>query len=323
MKRSLAIGAGVLCGLLVLQGTAQAESGVANQPGAKKPGAFRVSDRCELSEADGVDATDARTAADIVCHELESRRIRPNSKFELVLKKLGTRTLLIFREHPASGSEPDEQRLYLSSIEELPALATQLADSLLVSSKRSEGSDSAAAFEPESAPGGERQPGTPRTPRTERFGAGIALVSATALGRAVVPSFGSELSFRFETSRFTILARGRAIGLGVFSSRLAGATFDVGGRFSLDVGKQALFVGIAPGLSYANLRTSEPNPRGGAALDASQSNWGGNVSAEFGVLLLRRERISVEFGLRFDFPLYSTSLGYPGALSLSAGLNFF
>jgi hypothetical protein len=252
--------------------------------------------RCKLGNNTGIDRVDAETATRLVCYELETRNVAPSSSFELDVGKLGARVVLILREIPRRG-EPTEQRTVMASIEETPSAATQFADSILATVRVREG----------------ELPGGPfAADRTRSFGAALGTYLSMPFNVAVPPSLGGELSLRFARDPFVVLLRGRGGGVGG-SFRLSNAGLEGGIRWQRGM-RHAFYAGGAFGVSYVALRADN---------NRSASNAGLMGSIEAGAWFWRSETISVELGARVDLPLFSTDLGYPAAISLTAGFIMF
>lgn len=260
---------------------------------------------CSLGDHHGVDPAEAKTAADVVCHEL-ARRGATNTEHEVRFGKLGGRTMVTLASH--SGNTYDERRTFVSSLDEIDVAGPRLSEALVSGKPLDETRNVDNVLASES-----------HTARMQRGSmAGEASVfGATSLGAASGASAGVALAFRYRAGNVGIGMSGRAGGIGSSDEKLSLASVDVGGRIYLTTGETAPYLGGGLGLGYFQV-----HHKGAGGLDGS----GLGSFGEVGIELLRTHSVAMVTSVRADLPFYALRSGststYVIPVSLNLGLVF-
>lgn len=285
--------------------TVQPEPGQA-AASAPSPAAVPITATCTLGEHPGVSDAEARTAADVVCHELAKARAT-NTEHEVRFGTLGGKTLVTVASR--SGNSYDERRTFLAGIDEInvaaPRLVTSLVEGKPLEDTRSV--DNVLASETRQAKVQNGQVG---------FDGGF--FGTTALGAAAGASGGIDLGLLYRAGNFGFSSHGRAGGIGSASTKVGLATIDVGGRWYMTNGDIAPFLGAGLGLAYVALS----HDHGGDDLSGS----GFAAHAAVGIELMRTHHTAASISARVDAPLFALK-GYGESqyvmpASLNVGLLF-
>ena len=267
--------------------------------------ATRLTATCSLGDHPGVDPDEARTAADVVCHEL-ARRGATNTEHEVRFGKLGGRTMVTLASR--AGNTYDERRTFVSSLDEIDVAGPRLSEALASGKPLDETRNVDNVLASES-----------HTARMQRgsMAAEASVFGATSLGAAAGASAGVALGFRYRAGNVGIGMSGRAGGIGSSDEKLSLASVDVGGRFYLTTGETAPYVGAGLGFAYFQVRHKEVGGQDGSGLGAF---------GEVGVELLRTHSVAMAASVRSDVPFFalqsaSTST-YVVPLSFNLGLLF-
>jgi len=237
---------------------------------------------CDLGDYVSVDADDAHTTADLVCHALATHHARPGA-YDIRIGKLGSKLLLVVSER-ASG---DDRRLFLGGIEEAPVAADRLAKALAEHTTLAEtqGADNTvnsgtAAVEH-------------RRVQVSWFLGGSIV---EGLGITSSPSAGVEGDVEFRLQRLSLLLQLRAGGIGSASDVTSYASADVGTRYYFTDDDVAPFAG--GGLSFADFSVSQSGSE-------NYSGAGPAAYAEVGVGFLRSSFVGAIVSVRADVPMFS------------------
>jgi hypothetical protein len=237
---------------------------------------------CDLGDYVSVDADDAHTTADLVCHALAAHHARPGA-YDIHIGKLGSKLLLILTER-ASG---DDRRLFLEGIEEAPVAADRLAKALAENTTLADtqGADNTVSAE---SPAVEHR----RVQVSWFLGGSIV----EGVGVTSSPSAGVEADVEFRLHRLSLLLQLRAGGIGSASDVTSYASADVGARYYFTDDDIAPFAG--GGLSFANFNVSQPDY-------GNYSGSGPAAYGEVGVGFLRSSFVGAIVSLRADVPMFS------------------
>jgi len=237
---------------------------------------------CILGEHAGVDAPDADTTADVVCHALDAHRAHVGT-YDLRIGKLGTRLLFVVTERESG----DERRLFINGIEEVPVASDRLVDALVTGKKFDETLKADNVVSAETV--------TPKQ-RTMQASLFMGISGMGGLGGSSSPSAGVQLDLDFRLQSFSLVMQGRAGGIGSASDLLSYATLGGGARYFLSDGDTSTFLGAGASLAYfqAN-QTSAPQFTG-----SGLAGYG-----EIGVAFLRSSKMGALVSLRADVPMFS------------------
>ncbi len=250
---------------------------------APSPSAIPITATCTLGEHGGVDRDEARTAADVVCHEL-ARRGATNTQHEVRFGKLGGKTLVTLASR--NGNAYDERRTFVNGLDEIhvagPRLASALAEGKPMEETRNV--DNVLAAET-------------RETKVQRgqMSAGLGFFGTTGVGAEGGASAGFDLALAYRAGQLGFVLAGRAGGIGSGDTKIGLASLDIGARYYLGNADVAPFVGGGLGLAYYEL-----NRRGG---DFEGSGFGGYTQA--GIEMLRTQRVTFTASLRLDLPFYA------------------
>jgi hypothetical protein len=245
--------------------------------------AIPITATCVLGEHHGVEEAEAKTAADIVCHEL-ARRGATNTQHEVRFGKLGSRTMVTLASR--NGNAYDERRTFVTGLDEINVAGPRLADALATGKPLEETRTVDNVLAAETT--------TSKVQRgSSAFDGGI--FGMTAANTSGGTSAGFELGFTYRAGALGIGAHGRAGGIGSSTDKLSTASIDLGGRLYLSSGDFAPYFSTGLGLSHFNLkRAGESNLEG--------SGFG--AFAAFGIEMLRTHHVGVMASLRADLPFY-------------------
>jgi len=267
--------------------------GVVTFSPAAGPGALAHADeafRCDLREARGVEATDATTAAELVCAEIR-RASGERGRYGIQVATLGKIVVVTATREEPAGSVT----VQVDGLEEVPKAAPRIADALV------RGLGFAATQRVDNLLEVETRPARLKK-GSLKFFAGVADVES--LGHGARAS-GFSLGLMYASPRFALPVEMRFAwddwqygekGLDLFS-------LSVGGRGYLSKRDVSPFVG--GGLGILNLDASEYDPSGSGTGDFYGERSGIAFYAEAGVEMLRLHRGRVAFVVRADFPTAS------------------
>lgn len=254
--------------------------------------AIPITATCSLGDRYGVDEAEARTAADIVCHEL-ARRGATHTQHEVRFGRLGSRTMVTLASR--SGDAYDERRALVTGLDEVGRAGPRLAAALVEGRPLDETRTVDNVLSSEAT-----------TTRVQR-GASVlegSLFGLSSLNASGGISAGVAVGFSYRADRLGIGAHGRAGGIGSGDEKISLASLDVGGRYYLSSRDVAPFVGAGLGLGHFALAR-----RGSADVDGS----GLNAFADIGVEALRTHHVGLSTSLRVDVPFFSLE-GSEGAI---------
>ncbi|HVH44715.1 MAG TPA: hypothetical protein VM925_20320 [Labilithrix sp.] len=278
---------------------------------APSPAAVPITATCSLGDHPGVDDAEARTGADVVCHEL-AKQGATNTQHEIRFGKLGGRTLVTVASR--NGNAYDERRTLLTGMDELPVAAPRLAGSLSDgrSLEDTRTVDNVLASEA-------------RAPKVQRGQMGFdgGLFGMTGIGADAGAAGGVHMGLLYRAGSFGLSGHGRAGGIGSGDNKLGTASLDIGARYYFSTGEVAPFVGGGLGLAYFDLSCRRSNamapPCGG---DGSGFAGYGLVGMEF----FRAHHAALSASLRADAPFFALGSGsdskYVVPLSLNVGFVF-
>ncbi len=260
---------------------------------------------CLLGSHAGIDEVDARSASDVVCHEIAAKGGVAGS-YELRLNKLGGR---IVASLAVTSGQYDERRMTLSSIEEISVAAPRLVDALL--NKRAiEDTENVKNVVSTDTP-------APRV-KSGQVGFNGGVLGVLPVTTAAGPAPGVDLGLLYRADRIGVGASGRLAGGGSTETTFSYAVLSTGARYYFMDSDVTPYAGAGVGLSKM-----------GVNRDASgKSTDGGGFSAyaEIGLDALRTHRIGFTASLRMDAPLYALKDGgdseYVLPTSLMVGLQF-
>lgn len=267
--------------------------------------AIPITATCSLGDHPGIDPDEAKTAADVLCHEL-AKVGATNSVHEIRFGKLGGKLLVTVASR--EGNKYDERRTLLAGMDELPVAAPRLAGALADgrSLEETRNVDNVLASEA-------------RSPKVQRGQMGFdgGIFGMTGLGAASGGAGGVHLGLLYRAGSFGISSHGRAGGIGSGEKKISTASIDFGGRYYLTNADIAPFVGVGVGLSYFELQREKA-----PSLDGSGFGAYGVVGLE----MFRSQHAALSASLRIDAPFYelgsASDARYVAPLSLNVGLVF-
>lgn len=288
--RSLLIVASALA-LLSFASSALAVEPTPGQAAAAPPAptAIPITATCSLGEHAALDEAEAKTAADIVCHEL-AKRGATNTNHELRFGKLGGRTLVVLAAR--SGNEYNEARTFIQGLDEIDVAGPRLVSSLLENKTMAETRtvDNVIANE-------QRAP--------KQAGGSVAAVMGmyglSSIGETSSASAGFDVGIGYRSGHLGLQADGRLGGIGSGDTKIGNASIDVGGRFYATDGDIAPFVGGGFEVSYFK-RNGDNNQ---SDKPAELSGSGAGAFATLGVEALRAHHVGLVVAGRIDMPFYS------------------
>lgn len=271
---------------------------------APSPVAVPITATCNLGDHPGLEADEARTAADVVCHELAKRQAT-NTQHEVRFGKLGGRTLVTVASR--QGNTYDERRAFVAGLDEIDVAGPRLADALATGKTFDDtrGVDSVTAAET-------------RATKVQRgavaFDGGV--FGMTGVGTEAGVSTGLDLGLAYRAGNIGIGGHGRAGGIGSAETKLGTASLDFGVRYHFSDGDFAPFVGAGLGIAYFSLN------REVGLLEGS----GLGAHAAVGAEMLRSHHMALSVSLRADAPMFelknANAEAYVVPLSLNIGLVF-
>lgn len=285
--KSLSVSVGLSLAALSFASSALAVEPVPGQAAAAAPSSapIAITATCSLGERAGVDLADAKTAADIVCHEL-AKRGATNTSHELRFGKLGGRTMVTLAAR--SGNEYNEARTFVNGLEEMdvagPRLVTSLVEGKPMDQTRT--IDNVMTDE-------QRMP--------KQVGgsvmATLGMFGGSSVGETSAASAGFDVGIGYRSGHLGLAADGRLGGIGSGASKLGSASLDVGARAYVSDSDISPFIGGGFEVSYFK-RNSDGDE---ASLDGS----GAGAFATVGVEMLRAHHIGLVVSGRVDLPFYS------------------
>lgn len=278
----VAVSAGA--GFLLAAGLARADEAVAALP-ALPPPAPAPAASCTLADHAGVEDADARTAADLVCHDLAERGAR--GAHAVRFGKLGARLVVTVR---AEGGE--ERRVILSSIDEVTVASPRLAAAIV---------EGKPLDETQTVNNVLREEARPVVSKPGQMGFNGGLFGVSPGGQGTSPSPGVDLGLLYQAGRFGVGAAGRlAPAVGDGPAVLSYVVLGTGGRFYLGEGDVSPFVGS--GVTYASLCVKD---RSGAMAEGEVCGTGFGGYGELGVEALRTHRVAFAATARADVPFFA------------------
>jgi opacity protein-like surface antigen len=249
---------------------------------APSPSAVPITATCSLGDHPGIDDAEARTAADVLCHDLASRGAT-NTNHEVRFGRLGGKTLVTLASR--NGNTYDERRTFVAGLDELVVAGPRLASALTENKSLEQTRDVDNVLAAET-----RQ----RKVQRGSMAFDAELFGVTAPG-VTTASAGIDFGLAYRGGSFAVESHGRAGGIGSSKDKLSLATLDVGGRLYLSSGDFSPYIGAGVGLSYFDL-----NRASGRDLDGS----GFGAYGIAGVEMLRTHHVAFNVGVRIDTPFY-------------------
>lgn len=252
---------------------------------------------CSLGDRNGVDEAEAKTAADIVCHEL-AKNHATNTNHEVRFGKLGGRTLVTLAAR--TGNEYNEVRTFVNGLDEMELAGPRLVQSLLEGKtmEQTRTVDNVMTNE-QRAP--KQAGGSPM--------AMLGMYGGTSVGTGSSAAAGFDVGIGYRAGHFGLGADGRAGGIGSGETKLVNASLDVGGRLYLTDGDISPFVGAGFEVSYF-ARLSDGSSDSLGKLSGSGAGAFGTVGLE----ALRAHHIGLVISARIDAPFYNLKGDREGAL---------
>lgn len=280
---------------------------------APAPTAIPITATCTLGEHHGVPEAEARTAADVVCHELAKARAT-NTAHEVRFGTLGGKTLITVASR--SGNTYDERRAFLTGLDEVHVAAPRLVSSLVDGKPLDETRSVDNVLTSET-----------RQSKVQRGSMGFdgGFFGTTALGAPAGASGGLDLGLLYRAGNLGVSSHGRAGGIGSAKDKIGLATIDVGVRYYLSSSDFSPFVGGGLGLSYFHLSRSATRTTDSGAYsytyssDLSGSGFGAH--AVVGAEMLRTHHAAFSVSLRVDAPMFALKGGGDSRYVMPASLN--
>ncbi len=269
---------------------------------APAPTATPITATCQLGEHHGIDDAEARTGADVLCHELAKQRAT-NGQHEIRFGKLGGKTLVTVATR--NGNAYDERRAFISGMDEIHVASPRLVTSL-VENKPFEDTKNV-----DNVISSETQP-----VKVQRGSMGMdaGLFGATAFGAPANASGGVSLGLVYRAERFAVSGTGRAGGIGSGDSKIGLVSLDLGARYYFSASEIAPFVGGGFVLGYYHL---DRERQGGPDLEGS----GVGSYAHAGVEFLRTHHTTFSVAARADNPFYNLKGGRESHYIMPLSLN--
>jgi hypothetical protein len=292
------------------------------------PTAAAASDRCVLDGHAGIADTDAATAGEIVCAEVDKRLIGGSARYHVKLGKLGSQIVLTL-EAEGAAARTEREQLVLSSIEEVPVAAPRLVDAL------GQHIPVAETIDVTNVVGGETR--VPKKRPSEVHGTLQPLVLVLpGLGtsgglRSGISFGGGRWSFGIDTTlagySFTglmnvagdILQDSTTEKKNIVKNPAVGyAALAGGARFHFSDGDTSPWIGAGFAFVYSGVAQSGTNSYGDS--EDHDSNVGGAGYAEIGIDFARTRMFGATIGARIDAPTYAlttttVSGGYGGPVT--------
>jgi hypothetical protein len=237
----------------------------------------------------GVDASDGKTAAHVVCAEILRAGPPAGASYRVDLGRLGyVFVLTVSREGSLPGSTVDAREVQLHGIEDVPAVAPKIAASI-VSGTPLDDAEIDALTASKAQP---RQSG--------RFRFALGLVGQfPPFDRSVTPSPGVDLEVHSEFEDFQIVGAFR-FGANSDDNGVGNdfAAFSMGGRYFPGGGDIAPYVGAGFAWSLENIIDNVNH-------DFNGTSTGLGMYGEIGLEFLHTHHTHLAVGARLDIPFYS------------------
>lgn len=283
MRTLLSVGIAALS--FSFAGTAFALEPLPGQAAASAPASNQIpiTATCSLGERTGVDEGEAKTAADIICHEL-AKRGATNTNHEVRFGKLGGRTLLTVAAR--NGNTYDEARTFINGMDEIEIAGPRLVSSLVEGKTVAETRTVDNVLTNESREP-KKQGGTVLA-TTGMFG-------TTSIGEGSNASAGFDVGIGYRSGSFGLVSTGRLGGVGSGEKKISQAALDLGARYYITDGDVAPFVGGGFAVSYFHIARPEQGELKGS---------GASSYVTLGVEALRSHHMGLLVAARLDLPFY-------------------
>jgi hypothetical protein len=251
---------------------------------APAPTATPITATCSLGDHPGVDDDEARTAADVICHELAQQRAT-DGVHEVRFGKLGGKTLVTVASR--NGNAYDERRTFLTGMDEIHVASPRLVSALVEGRPLEDTRTVDNVLSSET-----------RQLKVQSGSMGFegTMFGMTGVGSESGASAGLGLGLLYRAGNLGASWSGRAGGIGSGEKKLGSASLDVGGRLYASTADFAPFIGGGFGLSYFQLNREIEG-------DLSGSGFGAFVQA--GAEVLRSHHTAFSMSIRADLPFYS------------------
>ena len=265
---------------------------------------------CRLGNHGGIDASDAETAASLVCRELPRDAETPNYAYRVDLDKLGTRVFITLNAE-SNGQVVDSRRLELERIEEVPKVAPRLADALLHHKSMQETEQVGNLSWAEAEVPAQRR---------GRMLTSLGILGTVTPGVSTI-SPGLLGSIIYDTPHWVLMATGQlSFGAGN-GDHLTLVSASVGPRYMLNPGNISLFIGAGMAIEAIEKSTKSYNFYGYS--ERSQDNNSGIAPyAEVGFEAMRLHRNRLNVALRAELPLFKVGGDYLVPITLSTSFIF-
>jgi len=265
---------------------------------------------CRLGNHGGIDASDAETAASLVCRELPRDAETPNYAYRVDLDKLGTRVFITLNAE-SNGQVVDSRRLELERIEEVPKVAPRLADALLHHKSMQETEQVGNLSWAEAEVPAQRR---------GRMLTSLGILGTVTPGVSTI-SPGLLGSIIYDTPHWVLTANGQlSFGAGN-GDHLTLVSASVGPRYMLNPGNISLFIGAGMAIEAIEKSTKSYNFYGYS--ERSQDNNSGIAPyAEVGFEAMRLHRNRLNVALRAELPLFKVGGDYLVPITLSTSFIF-
>jgi hypothetical protein len=229
-----------------------------------------------------IDASDARTAADVICGALASHGAKPGA-YDIGVGKLGKSLVLAVVDRKSMA----ERRLFIDGPDEIPLAADRIATAFAENTTVAEtqGADNVVSSEVK----------TPlrRAAPTSVF---LGVTGASAFGFDAGMSAGAEVDFEFRIHNVGFALQGRAGGIASGENFLGYGSVGVGARYYLSDADVSPFVGVGPMLAY--FKANEHDVLSG------YQGVGFGAAAEAGASFYRSSHAGILVALRVDVPTF-------------------
>ncbi|WP_394834260.1 hypothetical protein LVJ94_47955 [Pendulispora rubella] len=258
--------------------------------------------RCELGDHEGIDEGDARTAAKLVCAEVQRGGPAAGGVYQVGLGKLGSAVILTL-DADVRGAR-DQRQMKLSGIEEVATAAPRISEALL-RGKSVDQTERLGGLTNEETKNAKRKQGS------MHFALGLFAVSPNM--KSVAP--GVDFTLHYETADFAIGAGARFAGKTQDSNKMMYDAMHIGGRYYLTSAEVSPFLG--GGIAWTWLTGN-----------GVESNNGIGAYAELGLEILRMHSAHLAAIARVDVPAYSlarsggSSTSYYAPASLGMAFTF-
>jgi hypothetical protein len=274
----VAVGSGA--GFLLAAGLARADEEAA-QPLPALPAPSAVT--CALGDHAGVDAADAKTAADMICHDLAAKGA-PAAAYEIRFGKLGGKILLVVRGHG------DERRALLTGIDKVTVASPRIAQAIAEGKALDETQTVKNVLRSEAQP-------VVRKPGQMGFNGGI--LGVAPVGQGATPSPGVDLGLLYHADHFGLGAQLRiAPNSTTDATSLSYTVLGTGARYYLGENDVAPYAGAGVGLAHLCVKRADSTYGG------EDCGTGFGAFGEAGVEALRTHRVAFTEGVRADVPFF-------------------